>query len=84
MRVARERGYRLAMLTGTPLALGVFRALGFKDIGRVKLYVWRPPKGELARPGPREEDQRERAREDRDQTLETGAEAERDGWEWVE
>ncbi|KAI0595453.1 hypothetical protein F4775DRAFT_569091 [Biscogniauxia sp. FL1348] len=41
MRIARERGYRLAALTGTPPAMGIFRALGFRDMGRVKLYVWR-------------------------------------------
>ncbi|KAI1496086.1 hypothetical protein F5X99DRAFT_401467 [Biscogniauxia marginata] len=68
MRLARERGYRMAMVTGTPLALGVFRALGFKDIGRIKLYVWRPLKDPVRAPDPE------------DQT----AEAERDGWEWVE
>ncbi|KAI1484674.1 hypothetical protein F5X96DRAFT_663339 [Biscogniauxia mediterranea] len=45
MRIARERGYRVAALTGTPPALGIFRSLGFREVGRVRLYVWRPGGG---------------------------------------
>ncbi|KAI5925133.1 hypothetical protein F4810DRAFT_708935 [Camillea tinctor] len=84
MRIARERGYRVAVVTGTPSSLGIFRALGFRDLGRVRLYVWRPP------PPAREEDGNGNSgnggldKGKRGKAAKGLEEARGEGWEWVE
>ncbi|KAI1336118.1 hypothetical protein F5Y15DRAFT_396053 [Xylariaceae sp. FL0016] len=42
MRLATERGYNMVMATGTTSGMHMFRKLGFKDIGRVKLFTYLP------------------------------------------
>ncbi|CAJ2502492.1 Uu.00g098860.m01.CDS01 [Anthostomella pinea] len=44
MQLAKDKGYKMAMVTATSSGLAMFRKFGFKEIGRVKLYALQPPK----------------------------------------
>ncbi|RYP63614.1 hypothetical protein DL770_009347 [Monosporascus sp. CRB-9-2] len=67
MRIGREGGAKLAMVTATRSGARVFDPLGFRHFGWVKLYAWRP--------------NAEGAAAARARLLK--ADAEDDGWDWV-
>ena len=47
---ARLAGYRLAILTTTPVGYGLYRRLGFREYGRWSGYLWRPDTASVAAP----------------------------------
>ncbi|RYP36829.1 hypothetical protein DL767_003219 [Monosporascus sp. MG133] len=67
MRIGREGGAKIAMVTATRSGARVFDPLGFQHFGWVKLYSWRPSA--------------EGAAAARARLLK--ADAEDDGWDWV-
>ncbi|RYP69237.1 hypothetical protein DL771_006205 [Monosporascus sp. 5C6A] len=67
MRIGREAGAKIAMVTATRSGARIFDPLGFRHFGWVKLYAWRPTAEEAAAA---------RAR-----LLK--ADAEDEGWDWV-
>ncbi|RYP52978.1 hypothetical protein DL768_001972 [Monosporascus sp. mg162] len=67
MRIGREGGAKIAMVTATRSGARVFDPLGFRHFGWVKLYAWRP--------------NAEGAAAARARLLK--ADAEDDGWDWV-
>ena len=43
MRIARESGYRIAVLTASPMGVSIYRRLGFQECCVVSTYAWNPP-----------------------------------------
>jgi len=43
MHEARARGYRMAILHSSALGVGIYRALGFRDVCAIGQHVWSPP-----------------------------------------
>lgn len=42
LQEASMRGYRLAVLTATPVGYDLYRRLGFREYGRAVSHIWRP------------------------------------------
>lgn len=42
LRVARQQGYRIALLTASPMGAPVYHRLGFQERGTYSKYVWHP------------------------------------------
>lgn len=43
LRAIRAHGGRTAVLTSSPDGLRIYRGLGFRQVGRVRRYLWSPP-----------------------------------------
>jgi GNAT superfamily N-acetyltransferase len=46
MRTARQAGYRIAVLTASPMGVNIYRRLGFFECCTISTYAWNPPGGE--------------------------------------
>jgi GNAT superfamily N-acetyltransferase len=42
LRLAREEGYRIAVLTASPMGISIYRRLGFQECCQVSTYAWDP------------------------------------------
>lgn len=45
-REARSAGYRIGVLTASPLGINIYRRLGFKEYCQVSTYEWSPTNGQ--------------------------------------
>lgn len=45
-REARETGYRVGVLTASPMGINIYRRLGFQECCQVSTYEWNPASGE--------------------------------------
>ena len=43
LRIARQSGYRIAVLTASPMGVSIYRRLGFQECCVVSTYAWNPP-----------------------------------------
>jgi ribosomal protein S18 acetylase RimI-like enzyme len=43
LRVAREMGYRIAVLESSGMGYNVYRRLGFEEYGKIGHYMWSAP-----------------------------------------
>ena len=43
LRVARQSGYRIGVLFSAPVAVEMYRKLGFVECGKGNCYAWEPP-----------------------------------------
>jgi ribosomal protein S18 acetylase RimI-like enzyme len=42
MHTARQAGYRIAVLTASPMGVNIYRRLGFFECCRISTYAWSP------------------------------------------
>jgi ribosomal protein S18 acetylase RimI-like enzyme len=42
LRQARTHGYRIAVLTASPMGINTYRRIGFQQYGTVSIYLWHP------------------------------------------
>ncbi len=45
-REARSAGYRVGVLTASPLGINIYRRLGFQEYCQVSTYQWSPTSGQ--------------------------------------
>jgi GNAT superfamily N-acetyltransferase len=45
MHTARQAGYRIAVLTASPIGIAIYRRLGFFECCQVSTFAWSPPAG---------------------------------------
>jgi predicted acetyltransferase len=43
MHTARQAGYRIAVLTASPMGVNIYRRLGFYECCTISTYAWSPP-----------------------------------------
>lgn len=42
LREARKHGYRIGVLTASPMGINIYRRMGFQEYGAFSLYLWHP------------------------------------------
>ncbi len=42
LRAARQQGYRVGVLTASPVGIPIYRRIGFQELGMYSVYLWHP------------------------------------------